>query len=63
MTRQIVENSSTGISHAMMPGASPLASTNPTTTSIRFYWGNNRQTKAYSWQRFKNAVNIINGGK
>ena len=27
MTRQIVENSSTGICHALMPGASPLAST------------------------------------
>jgi len=36
---------------------------NPTTTSIRFYWGNNRQTEAYSWKKFKNAVNIINGGK
>ena len=27
MKRQIVENSSTGICHALMPGASPLAST------------------------------------
>ena len=35
MKRQIVENSTTGISHAMMPGACPLASIQAITTKYR----------------------------
>ena len=52
MKRQMVENSSTGISHALMPGACPLASAyeapadgscrllNPENTSFQYYPAN-----------------------
>lgn len=32
-----------------------------TTTSIRFYWGKGKMTKPIPWEKFKTAVNIING--
>ena len=31
-----------------------------TTTSIRFYWGNEKYTKPIPWEKFKKAMSIIN---
>jgi hypothetical protein len=54
MTRQIVENSTTGIYHALMPGASPLASHqkesdiwNKTTPQNKEY--QNKVLKEHGW--------------
>ena len=31
-----------------------------TSTSIRFYWGNEKYTKPIPWEKFKKAMSIIN---
>jgi hypothetical protein len=53
MKRQIVVNSSTGISHAMMPGACPLAS-NGKRPKIPTYSGNSNflpGTKGFNYKK------------